>query len=541
MRRKKGMSYFLRRFLDKDERMNRKIQKHLLFVFSILGGLLFFSINSQAAVKDTEYIRQIEKKMLSPSTSKIQYRYGKIKSTKNSSWKKAATISLSAKKWAVSKKGWYTLRIRTTKKKYKKLQVKLKKKTYLFSCNHVIKQKAGYYYIVPKGLSAKGLTVAKASIEKNANITVENRMDFSSFVWQLESAGGKKFRLKNVNSGLYLGNRENKNLPGMLQKPMNTKDKAMIFQAMEADGKYLYIKNESSKSYLCVEGGNAKCSKRKNNKAWKFQLVTTEKPESGAAADGSTTYPVSVAFGHSFPLKGMVNSRYVIKSLCAGIVNGNGVTVLKKEVSPGTNCYDLKGIDAAMTFGKLPAGSYYYRIVITDSLGAEITVVDRKFVVYIPGGSISRTLVYNSSLLDVIGHQSTGTALEKKACASYALAYCNAIVHGTTPSPHTYWLSSSNVDCVWSKGGYTTNAYCSELQVLQAAYGQIAAGKPCILHVTGNSSQHWVTVVGYQNVSAINALAANNLIAVDPWDGAVITVGSKYKIKNTYRLGYYNS
>ena len=59
--------------------------------------------------------------------------------------------------------------------------------------------------------------------------------------------------------------------------------------------------------------------------------------------------------------------------------------------------------------------------------------------------------------------------------------------------------------------------------------------------MTGNTSQHWVTIVGYQNVTSANALTAANFVAIDPWDGAVITVGNKYRVKNTYRLGYANS
>lgn len=524
--------------------MNKKGQKFMmlagLFGMLILGEV-FLSAKAEAAVKDTDYIAQIEKRMLSASTAKIQYRKGKVIQAKSSRWVGAASLSLSVKNWNVSKKGWYTLRIKTTKNKYKLLPVKLKKKMYTFSCNNAVKQKKGYYYIVPKGMAAKGLVVSQSATQKGANISAENRWDISSFVWQLESAGGKKFRLKNVNSGLYMGNGESANPANMIQKMADTKDKAMVFQAMKADGNYLYLKNTGSKDYLHVEGSNADSGKRQNNKAWKFKLVATKKPTSGASADGSTTYPVSIQYGKSFSLKGIVNSRYVIKSLTGKIVNDSGATVLEKTVKPQKNRYDLSGIDAAITFGKLSAGSYYYRVSITDSLGTVLTVVDRKFVVYIPGGTISRTLLYNKNLIDTIGHQSTGTALEKKACASYALAYCNAILHGTTPSPHEYWLSSTNVDCVWSKGGYTTQAYSSELQVLQAAYGQLTAGKPCILRVTGNTSQHWVTIVGYQNVTSTNALTAANFVAIDPWDGAVITVGNKYRVKDTYRLGYSNS
>ena len=95
------------------------------------------------------------------------------------------------------------------------------------------------------------------------------------------------------------------------------------------------------------------------------------------------------------------------------------------------------------------------------------------------------------------------------------------------------------MDCVWSKGGYTTHAYASEQEVLQAAYGQLAAGKPCILHVTGKTgSQHWVTVTGYKNVVKMSALKASNFIALDPWNGKVITVSDSYQVRTTYRLAY---
>lgn len=524
--------------------MNKKIQKLLLsagvMIAAATGGILL-PVDSRAAVKDTEYIAQIEKKMLSASTSKIQYQYGKIKSMKSGSWSRAAKLSLSAKKWSVPKKGWYTLRIRTTGKKYKKLQVKLKKKTYVFTCNQTVKKKAGYYAIVPKGQSLKGLAVADSSTKKAAGATVEARTDLASFVWRLESAGGKKFRLINVNSGLYLEAGALKQTSNVRQNAGDAKDETIIFQAVQADGKYVYIKNESSKNYLCAEGSRVKCTKRRNNKAWKFKLVKVQQPESGVSVDASTTFPVSIAYGHSFSLRGIVTSRYAIKYLNVKIVNASGKTVLEQGVSPGTNRYNLKGIDEAVTFGKLSPGSYNYQVTVTDNLGTVIPVIDRKFAVYVPGGSISRTLVYNSKLIDTIGHQSTGTVLEKKACASYALAYCNAVIHGTTPSPHDYWVNATTVDCVWSKGGYATSAYSSELQVLQAAYGQIVAGKPCILHVTGNTSQHWVALVGYQNVSSTGALTAGNFIALDPWDGTLISVGDKYKVKNTYRLAYYNS
>ena len=278
--------------------------------------------------------------------------------------------------------------------------------------------------------------------------------------------------------------------------------------------------------------------KRKNAKVCKFRFLRTKEPMSVATSDETTTYPVSVKYGKSFSLKGMVKSYYLIQSLTAEIVKSDGTIVLQSTVNPYSYEYDLKGIDASMTFGKLSVGNYCYRLRVKDEKGVEITVFERGFAVYIPTVVGQKTLLYNTALIEKIGHQSIGTDLDKKACASYALAYCQAILKGETPAPQSYWLSLTDVSCVWSKGGYVTTAYVSEQEVLQEAYGQIVAGKPCILHVTGNTSQHWVTIVGYKNVSENVVLSAANFIAIDPWDGKLITVSDKYKVKTTYRLAY---
>ena len=80
------------------------------------------------------------------------------------------------------------------------------------------------------------------------------------------------------------------------------------------------------------------------------------------------------------------------------------------------------------------------------------------------------------------------------------------------------------------------SAFSSEKAVLQDAYAQISAGFPCILHVTGNTEQHWVTLIGYKNVLSLSDIKLSNFIAIDPWDGEVFTVGDRYKTKTTYRL-----
>ncbi len=72
---------------------------------------------------------------------------------------------------------------------------------------------------------------------------------------------------------------------------------------------------------------------------------------------------------------------------------------------------------------------------------------------------------------------------------------------------------------------------------MQAAYNELMAGKPSILHVTGNTPQHWITIIGCKKTGGGSGISVSDLVAIDPWDGKVITVSDKYKVKTSYRLG----
>ncbi|MCH5265220.1 MAG: RICIN domain-containing protein [Lachnospiraceae bacterium] len=524
-------------------RMAYKSRMKILWIglFLLACGWLLApaAVSKGAAVqKDVEYFAQLEKVMTANSTKKIQYQRGKRYTKKNSQWKKAAVLPLTSAKVTFPKKGWYTARITMTSGKKKLLHIKVKKKTYPIAANQPIVPKAGYYYLIPKTNTAQAVEVQDSSCRAGDNVSVYNRGTAAGQVWQLEPAGKKRFRLKNANSGLYLGLADaTEKETNAIQKQYQAGDAGLLFKAFKTGSGY-YIKCVGNGQYLHTEGTNIESRKRGNNKAWKYKLTQTTQPESRMTVSGAT-YPTSLLAGSAFVLKGVIASRYTMTSLTAAVINANSQTVLTKTVVPNSCSYDLAGVDAAITFGKLAVGSYTYRVTATDRKGGNLTVINRDFTIYTPMAGSAKTLLYNTALINQIGYQSTGTDLEKKACASYALAYCNAILYGTAPSPHSYWLGVETVDCVWSKGGYTTYAHASEQAVLQAAYGQIVEGRPCVLHVIGNtSSQHWVTIIGFKNVTSVNALTAGNFIAIDPWDGAVITVSDKYRVKNTYRLAY---
>lgn len=405
-----------------------------------------------------------------------------------------------------------------------------------------VEKTAGYYYIEPKSSADKTVTVKSSSLKERAHGAIGKKADAAAEVWQLEVAGTDRFRLKNVNSGLYLGiaSADAKDGSALIQKKYKKGDKTIVFKAFKVSGKATYIRSQADKRYVYVSGSTLRIGKKKKADSHYFLWKKTSRPKSQMKAAGYT-YPVRLKYGAAFSLKGTVSSNYSLVWLRAHILSASGNAVQKKEILPYKTSCSLSQVDEAIRFGTLDAGSYHYQVWVRDSSGTEKKVVDKLFSVAIQSisgvGDVNRTLFYNSDLIAEIGHQSTGNALEKKACASYALAYCNAIVKGTVTSPHSYWLSEKTVDCVWSKGSYTTSAFGSEKEVLGQAYAQISAGYPCILHVTGSTEQHWITIIGYKNVLSINNLTTENFIAIDPWDGEVFTVSKRYKVKSTYRLG----
>ncbi len=506
----------------------------LLFIMAL--GLLMAPVSSCALEKDAASISTLEKRMAADSTKKIQYRRGKVRSQAASSWKRAKKIAKTADHLTIRRKGWYTLCVTRKSGKRKLIRLYFYKKKYEIPMNQVLSPQEGYYYLIPKAEQRWTVEVKNASLSNGTNLSARTRADCAGQVWKMETAGGKKFRLKNVNSGLYLSCKRKKGKYQAVQTKYAAKKKEQIFSLYDGNYGFTYIKCRGTKQYLQLEENNLQFTSRKRQKAWKFKWQKTECPASYAMITGAT-YPTSLLTGNSFTLKGTVISRYAITVFSAGVYDKAGRAVLHKSVIPDSCIADLKQLDAAITFGKLPAGTYTYKVAVRDATGKDILLINRMFTVGAFSGVGSKILSYDSSLIIRIGHQSNGTALEKKACASYALAYCNAILTGTVTSPHSYWSSPANVDCVWSKGGYTTQSYTSEQAVLQAAYSQLVAGKPCILHVTGNTAQHWLTIIGCKKTTAFANFSAADFIAIDPWDGRVITVSDSYQVKTTYRLG----
>ena len=107
--------------------------------------------------------------------------------------------------------------------------------------------------------------------------------------------------------------------------------------------------------------------------------------------------------------------------------------------------------------------------------------------------------------------------------AKYRTAAFWALYDDVVPCLRTLKLSGHRL-------GVISNWDAGLEALLREAYDQIAAGKPTVIHVMGASGQHWITLIGYQNVTDPDHLTLANFTALDPWDGAEHNPADRYTL-----------
>ena len=139
----------------------------------------------------------------------------------------------------------------------------------------------------------------------------------------------------------------------------------------------------------------------------------------------------------------------------------------------------------------------------------------------------SKLLTYDPADIAAIGTQEgTGHSI---CCPSFSCAYADAVIDGTV-NDHEYYTCSCCTWTDWGGGGSSDRCVGTDEELLREAYDQISAGKPTVIHVAGGSGEHWIALIGYQNVTDPDHLTLSNFIALDPWDGKQLNAGSKYSL-----------
>lgn len=120
----------------------------------------------------------------------------------------------------------------------------------------------------------------------------------------------------------------------------------------------------------------------------------------------------------------------------------------------------------------------------------------------------------NVTELDKVGHQYGG-----QACACYSLAYCRTLLDGYWHDIQEFNLGLGEADayCSWYAGDYTSNFSESISDIYEGMYLELCQGRPVALLVKNHETgQHYVAVVGFENVENGKPLDADNFLILDP-------------------------
>ena len=139
-------------------------------------------------------------------------------------------------------------------------------------------------------------------------------------------------------------------------------------------------------------------------------------------------------------------------------------------------------------------------------------------------------LKINWSHIQTVGHQASGG----QACACYSLAYCRTMLDGYVHYYSEYNNGSNQYDAwtSWSTGSYAGYFPSDKGSAYLKIYSELSAGKPVSAKVYGSrSSHHYVTFVGYENVSSTSSLSASNFLIIDP-------CAPSFAVENFGAVGY---
>lgn len=112
-------------------------------------------------------------------------------------------------------------------------------------------------------------------------------------------------------------------------------------------------------------------------------LQKTGELSSGMTISDANVPQGTFDIGSKFSIKGVINSQLLVKKVWGGIYKNDGSTpVFVAEENPYTSSYDLSGeFDRQITFNRLDAGSYIYKIEAEDECGQKFTLISSLFYV----------------------------------------------------------------------------------------------------------------------------------------------------------------
>ena len=244
----------------------------------------------------------------------------------------------------------------------------------------------------------------------------------------------------------------------------------------------------------------------------------------------------NITAGKSVSIRGTVTSATSnITKLIVGIYREDGTSVTGRTIVPNAKSYDVSKIDPYVKFGGLSAGTYYYKVLVTNATHTNYAVVNQKFTV--SDGSTTTTdklsmtggvTIPNIKVGNVVSIRGTVTSASSNLKSVTVGVYDsnNKLVTGKTVAPNAKTYNIRNLDAYVSFGDLSvgtysykviaTNATHTNYAVVNQKFTVSANGSQTAdtLHITGGTSVPNITEGTSVVVKGTVSSAASNITSV---------------------------
>ena len=214
---------------------------------------------------------------------------------------------------------------------------------------------------------------------------------------------------------------------------------------------------------------------------------------------GGTTIP-NIKVGNVVSIRGTVTSASSnLKSVTVGVYDSNNKLVTGKTVAPNAKTYNVRNLDAYVSFGDLKAGTYYYRVFATNATTTNFPVVEQKFTVSANGSTTA------SDTLSISGGTSVpniteGTSVVVKGTVSSASSNITSVtvgvysasgnlITGKTAKPNAKSYDLRKLDAYVNFNLLTPGSYLYRVTVTNGTTSQHLVNQAFQVKAKGGSSQ----------------------------------------------------
>ena len=321
---------------------------------------------------------------------------------------------------------------------------------------------------VQAGVSEDAITIKNSATIPN--ITVGTSVSIYGVVYSASS------NITTITVGIYDSN--HKMITGKNAYPTATSfnvkrlDDFVDFSGLQA-GTYTYEITVTNGTYVDYKVVNQKFTVSEASTATADTL----------SISGGTTIP-NIKVGNAVSIRGTVASASSnLKSVTVGVYDSNGKWMTGKTVSPNAKTYDIANVDEAVTFGTLPAGTYFYKVIATNATHTNYAVVNQKFTV--SDGSTATTDTLSISGGTTIPNIKVGNVVSIRGTVASASSNLksvtvgvydsnNKLVTGKTVTPNAKTYNIRNLDAYVSFGDLSVGTYFYKVIATNATHTNFA-------------------------------------------------------------------